>query len=127
MNKPLLVDDYNLPIKKEYIVVTKLNVNQEKFVELLKSHDIDINIDYDGLKRHYNVSFVEEKYDSLLAEDDILVIEDANRLNEYDQQKGINHAGSGSIRNLQRLANHSFPALHLRNRTMTDGKGQVQP
>lgn len=80
MNKPLITDNYDIPKKKEYIVVTKADVDQAEFVEILKEHDIDINIDYDGLKRHYLVSFLPEKYDEMLAEDDILVIEDANRL-----------------------------------------------
>jgi len=78
--KPLLVDDYEIEAKKDYIVVTNLDVDQNEFIEILKKHDIDINVDYDGLKRHYHVSFLEEKYDSLLAEKDVLIIEDANRL-----------------------------------------------
>jgi len=89
MNKPLLVDDYALKPKKEYIVVTKLDVNQNDFIEILKKHDIDINIDFTGLSRHYHVSFLEEKYDALLAEDDVLIIEDANRLVELMSEQLI--------------------------------------
>jgi len=80
MKKPLLVDNYNIPHKKEYVVVTKPDVDQDEFIEILKRHDIDININYDGLKRHYLVSFLEEKYDALLAEEDVLIIESGDRL-----------------------------------------------
>ena len=48
MNKPLLVDNFNIAPKKEYIVVTKHGVIRERFLEILKSHDIDVNIDYLG-------------------------------------------------------------------------------
>ena len=80
MIKPLLADDYGIPRKKEFIVVTKPDIDHDEFKEILKRHDIDINIDYDGLKRHYLVAFLEEKFDALLAEDDVLMIEPADKL-----------------------------------------------
>ena len=80
MNKPLLVDDYDLPLKKKHIVIAKPNVERQKFVDLLKSHGVDIEVDYNGLSRHYLISCDDEKFDNLSKDENVLLIESADRM-----------------------------------------------
>lgn len=61
-------------MKNNYIITTQKDVNQFDFVKLLRKHDIDINVNFNGLERHYYVSFAASKVENLLKEPEILHI-----------------------------------------------------
>lgn len=61
-------------MKNEYIITTHKDVDQNEFVKLLRKHDIDINVNFSGLERHYLVSFAASKVEMLLQEPEILHI-----------------------------------------------------
>jgi len=65
-------------MKNDYIVTTCKNVNQDKFIALLKKYKIDISINYSGLERCYYVSMMASKVPNLLAEPDVFHIAPAH-------------------------------------------------
>ncbi len=92
-------------MKNEYIVTTHKDVDQNEFVKLLRKHDIDININFSALERHYDVSFATSKLEMLLEEPEILHIAPAEAPVKLmaTQDISVNSSGFGGNWGLTRI------------------------